>query len=606
MILPVHTLYIDVETMGVNESEYGNNPYRGDKIVGIAYTWDEENQAYYLPIRHVHGTNVDMEEAYEKIRDLIENCAVIVNHNLKFDMHFLCKEICDIPENVECIDTLTLSKMVLQDRTVIGGYGLDVLSMDLLKNDISKFEEEIKLYLLRSGTKNYGRVPIDIMSKYAKQDVLTTRGLYKHLVRITPKECEGIINIEKKLTRVLYNMERRGVYVNIKETEKAQLTALLSISIIQASMHEIVGEPFNPESPKQCEKIILGKYQLKPFGLTKAGKPSFDYNSIIKYSLLPEVKNDANLSALFDSIIKYRDLSTTEGTFLRPYQELAVNGFLHPSFNQVVRTGRMSCSKPNMQQLNKDAKKLIEPREGYLFISADYSQVEFRIIAHYLGNKKIIEAYNKDPNTDFHQWVADLAGIQRGPAKNINFCMSYGGGKEKVLSMLASDPSLIGVKNSADSETAFNMFCRERAVSVYEEYHRRLPELKTQSQRAGLVAIQKGYVRTAYGRRRYLPRRASFCAFNSVIQGSAADVIKDTTTVLVNDEEFKKLGLHLVLQVHDENLFECPIDGDVDAACKLIKQKMENTSVKFSIPIKVEVKISRSNWAEMESVKVIE
>jgi DNA polymerase-1 len=242
------------------------------------------------------------------------------------------------------------------------------------------------------------------------------------------------------------------------------------------------------------------------------------------------------------------------------------------------------------------------------FVCADMSQIEFRLIVHYIQNRACIDAYAKDPWTDFHQLVADLIGIGRGPGKTMNFAMGYGQGKKSTTFALSINRDFVGavveeVKKSGMPEgqkaAAIRDACALRAAGVYEQYHRMLPELKPTSRQAAAVAYKRGYVRNLYGRRRYLPRDRSHIAFNTVNQSSAGDMVKRAMVEL--QEQVPELLQ--VAQVHDEVLGEVPLElvERGDELPRRVAEVLADPGIELSVPVRATVGWSAENWAEAKS-----
>jgi DNA polymerase-1 len=312
-----------------------------------------------------------------------------------------------------------------------------------------------------------------------------------------------------------------------------------------------------------------------------------------------------------DTIIEYRKLDTLNNFFVRPYQtHMAPDGLLHPTYNQLLQTGRMGCSEPNMQQLDKTTKELVHPRAGMAFLSIDWSQIEFRLIVHYIQDEEAIKAYNTDPDTDFHQWVADVCGMARKPAKNVNFMMGYGGGKGKCVRMLSQNTDVIGkIIRRVDEDVASGVvpegsreqyaarLCAKKAEEVYNTYHSNLPTLKSTSRNAASIAEHRGYVRTLFGRRRHLAIDRAWLAFNTANQGSAADMMKERLVAL--HRLLRGTPLHIAQVVHDEVLIEGPV-ADIydDRTVRDLINLMEHPNIELRIPVRCSYGRSKKNWRE--------
>jgi DNA polymerase I len=290
---------------------------------------------------------------------------------------------------------------------------------------------------------------------------------------------------------------------------------------------------------------------------------------------------------LIDAMHTYRTEAQWKSLYAEAFLDKGRSGFLHPSYNQLVRTGRMSCSNPNSQQLNKRAKRLIVPRER--FYSTDASQIEFRFIAHYLQDPDVIRAYKEDASTDFHQWVADLCGIPRRPAKTINFATAYGAGKARIASELSQIEEIIE-RFQCDDPREYERLCNEWALMAYTTYHERLPGIKRIAERAAQLTRQRGWIRNYYHRRRHLPRKAAHMAFNTMIQGGAMDYIKRRMN------ELDEMGAPMVANVHDELLFDGYVDREV--ILNVIQARDD-----LRVPIMWDWNESNESWADVGLVE---
>jgi len=326
----------------------------------------------------------------------------------------------------------------------------------------------------------------------------------------------------------------------------------------------------------------------------------------------PIVKESEQLTSIVTRIAKYRKLHTLLTFFVRPYQAHQVNGIMHPDYNQSVRTARMSCRRPNAQQLSPEAKGLIIPRKNCDFVSYDYSQIEFRLIVHFIKAADAIASYTDDPYTDFHTWVSNMCSIPRKPAKNINFAIAFGGGKARVITMLSSNMELMGNLGEAvrqcveegqcpksKEQELFDYLRMEKGKKVFNEYHATLPTLRTTTTKAGKVLKTRGYVFNAYGRERRLPEKAAFRAFNAIVQSSAADIMKERTVATAPryNSYVRNHGIVQSASVHDETLMTFPKEISRDPKILLeIKKQLEDTEIEFRVPIKSSCGWSDKNW----------
>lgn len=604
-------LYQDFETTpaGFDPAGKAVNPYKGDSIAGIAVTADDCPYAYYVPVRHhfKDGTfmkgNLPIENVRPWLKDITETCEMWVNANVKFDAHFAHKEGATFRGRLRCLTTS--AKVLDSDRTYKGGYGLKALSEAWLDEVITDLEDAVRSYLdtvklpRNKKANDYGLVPIDLLGLYAGQDVLTARKLDHYIERMMPEDCRQVWEIEQLLTPVLFDMELEGMRVDQGQLEEAEMKILLELTHIEETLQKILGFPVNPSSSPDCYQLLCTHWGLPVLEYNEEGNPSFDKDALAHYLLHPDVKSDEKRVTVVKLMQHYRKRNTLLTFFVRPYQEHNVDGLMHPDYNQAVRSGRMSCKRPNAQQLNKEAKSFILPGPGEAFLSCDYSQIEFRLIVHYTRALEAIKAYERDPDTDFHQWVADMCGIPRKPAKNVNFAVGYGAGKAMVTAMLAGNMELMQGLGDGMTPQQFQAACRIRAEQVYEQYHEALPGLRPTTKSATANCLSRGYVFTAYGRRCHLPEKAAHIAFNRVVQGTAADLMKERTVALSPryNDWMRSMGIKLAASVHDETKFkgEKEMMRDPRVVAKIVTT-LEDTRVKFRVPIRAGAGWSDQTW----------
>jgi DNA polymerase-1 len=427
-------------------------------------------------------------------------------------------------------------------------------------------------------------------------------------------------------------MEKKGLRVDPAKLEALEFSILTELQMIMAKINELTGLNIEPHKPADCFELLCSHFGLPVLGWTEAGNPSFDAEALSKYAVHPQVVFNEKRSLIIKLLERFRDRHTLLNFFVKPYIERNVKGYLHPTFNQVVQTGRMSAKEPNAHQLSKDAKELVIPEEGKAFLAFDMEQIEFRLIAHFIKDPAAIEAYAKDPSTDYHQFVAGICQIPRSPAKTVNFCIGYGGGKKKVVTTLSQTKELVAhladdakkildeslehcmdiyrqrhrelprdavIDRAVLQQDIFESLCWKRGETVYNTYHDRFPGVKIEMRMANETALSRGWVKTIDGRKRILPRQAAWRAFNSVCQGSAADIQKYITVRSAPryNSDVRAFGVDLVCQVHDENLFH----GDKDATrdpklIKLIAEIMETPRRPLRVPLRVAAGWSDKDW----------
>jgi DNA polymerase I len=604
---PQKYIYADFETSSGDPKKTSLNPWKNCYFCGIAITTDDAEGAWYVPIGHEDTDwNLPAIPVLEWLQDVFDNSRYWVNHNVKYDAIVAHRSNIRIPE---MICTLALAKIIDSDKIIRGGYKLSALSRDWLDEEIDGFESKLKGYLEKC--KDYGRVPADIMGAYACQDAMTVRKLWKFEQAMLPPMCQGVWETEQKLTNVLFDMEIAGLHVNPEELQVEQFKLTTQLLAIEEKIHKASGQSMRPHVNDDCFDYLCNMHGLPVLGWTDEGNPSFDKHTLGAYLRHPFVVENELLTTVIGDMLSYRKKNTLLSLFVETFLDLHVDGVIHPSYNQSVRTARMSCKMPNAQQQTGESKELVHPAPGKSFLSADYSQVEFRLIVHYTKTLECIKAYAADPTTDFHQWVADMCGIPRSPAKNINFAIGYGAGKAKVLAMLSSNVELVGdlmakaKAISPDNVTeAFERLALTRATEVFRKYHATLSGLKLTATRAANAIKNRGYIFNAYGRQRHLPAAIAYRAFNGLIQGTAADLMKERTVAASPryNEQVRSWGVSQVANVHDELLFEgdpeCWRDPAVTTATRQI---LESPSVSLRVPILVDMGVSDRNWKEASS-----
>ena len=587
----ITALYLDFETSSGDPKLDSLNPWHHCKPCGYGITWDDLQKAYYVPMS-VHGA-----EAF--LKDALNRSDTWVNHHVKYDAHVYRNCIGELPKHLKLRCTVVSSKLIDSDMMFNGGYSLDNLSAKWLGHDISKYEEALQPYLYRN--KDYGRIPDDVIGEYGGEDVLTCRELDRYTFKRMPADCYPVWGTEQKLTKVLFNIEQKGLGVNPNQLKIKDLELMYGMLMIEQKLHELLGWPCKPHTNADCHEILHVQYGLPVISWTKGSSskkpdPSYDKHALAAYLQHPHAPHH-----VVKLLLEYRTMHTLRNFFVTPYRELEVDGVLHSQYNQLVRTGRLSSYDPNSQQLNKAAKELIVPRAGNALLSQDQSQVEFRIIGHYIKNENIIKAYAENPDTDFHQWVADMVHTKRKPAKTINFMIGYGGGKKKTISNIAANEDIINeIKQELGEEQSVERFtqaCVKRGENLYDTYHGTFPELKKTSYLAAAVASNRGWIRNLYHRRRVLSRERAHTAFNTICQSSAADIMKERTVAIA--EMLEGTPIFMIANVHDEILYEGPEDAIRDPQTLVdLTAAFETPSVELRVPLRVSSGISNVNWRQ--------
>ncbi len=598
----------------------GRYPFGGDRICGLAITVDEDSASYYIPVRHIDTLvykNLELGPVCDWLRKVLSSCNRWVNHSVNFDAQFLAAD--GVGFNCELACTLTLAKIINSDRF---SHELKVICPEYLNYDISttdRVQEFLSATFSAAHWHNYAKVPIDILGEYAMDDVIMNRQLYHYLLNKLGKDQQQLWNTEKKLTSVLFDMEQVGMLIDKQECLKESFKALHGMINSADAISQLADREFTNSSVciydilvNQFGMPVLATIKEKKRGeFIDTGRPTFEKDALSLYEVHPLALSNPKLLGVIKAIKTYRTESLFRSLYPESFMMLADDqSMIHTTYNQTVRTGRMSAKRPNSQQQNERSKALIHPRDGYGYISCDYSQIEFRLIAHYIKDMNLINAYNNDKTTDFHQWVADLMHVTRKVGKTLNFGMAYGAGRKTVIRNLTADPDIIKEISEKvnlmdlpidEKNGAFHRLCAEHAGVAYDTYHIKIPGLRDTSRRAARACKMRGFIFNAYGRRRHLPSNVSYKAFNSLIQSCAMDLIKERMVALSMryNKQMRDWGIRLAANVHDEILFECPLTIIDNPEVKTyIVETLESPSIEFRMPMMTDYGVGYKTWAE--------
>ncbi|MDH3519085.1 MAG: DNA polymerase I [Myxococcales bacterium] len=485
-----------------------------------------------------------------------------------------------------CFD-VELAGQLLDAR---GARGVAALAAQHLGRTLGSWEE---LAGRGAKAKAASELPVDDVARWAAEQACAAQALVEPLARQLEEAGLSALydEVELPLTRVLARMERVGVRVDEAALELLSSEYESELARIEREIHALAGEAFLISSPKQLQQILFEKLKLPVVRKTKTGYSTDE-------GVLEQLAAQHELPA---RILAYRRLAKLKNTYVDALPRLVneTTGRIHPTYNQLgAATGRLSAANPNVQNIpirSEEGVRIREafvPAEGCRLVSADYSQVELRILAHYSGDESLIEAFRR--NEDIHRRTAaevwsvtpeDVTPEQRARAKAVNFGIIYG------LSSfgLANQLGIAAAEAQATIETYF-----ER----YRGVRRFLDETVARAKR-------EGYVRTLLGRRRALPdlnsrnrvlrQAAERMAVNTVIQGTAADLIKKAMLAVDAALEAARRRARMILQVHDELVLEVP-EREVEPVSELLRERMENV-FPLGVPLRVDVGSGR-NWRE--------
>lgn len=557
-------------------------------MVGLSFAI-EPGVAAYVPVAHDYLDAPDQiarERALELLKPLLEDDALLkVGQNLKYDRGILANY--GIELRGIAYDTMLESYTL---DSIAGRHDMDSLSDRWLKHKTITFEE------IAGKGKNqltFNQIALEEAGRYAAEDADVTLQLH---LKMWPKlqKNEGPLRIfneiEMPLVPVLSRVERNGVKIDPAVLHAHSQEIAKRLVELEQKAYEIAGEEFNLSSPKQLQTILFEKQGIKPLKKTPGGAPS------TSEEVLEELALDYPLPKV---ILEYRGLAKLKSTYTDklPLMINPKTGRVHTSYHQAVTaTGRLSSTDPNLQNIpvrNDEGRRIrqafIAP-EDYVIVSADYSQIELRIMAHLSRDEGLLKAFAE--GKDIHRATAaevfglpleSVTGEQRRSAKAINFGLIYG-------------MSAFGLARQLNIP-------RKEAQKYMDLYFERYPGVLEYMERTRAQAKDQGYVETLDGRRLYLPdikasnaaRRAGAerAAINAPMQGTAADIIKRAMIAVDGWLETEKPRVRMIMQVHDELVFEVHKD-DVDAVAKKVHELMENSTT-LDVPLLVEVG-SGENW----------
>jgi DNA polymerase-1 len=562
------------------------NPIDAD-LVGLSLSI-KEKEAYYIPVGHADKEgNLDLSLMMENLKGILEDEKVKkTGHNLKYDLQVLRRS----GIRLEGIGFDTMVASYLLDPSY-RQHNLNYLALEHFEHSMIPITD-----LIGSGKKqkSFAEVSIEDACKYSCEDVDFTLRLKKIFSpKLSQFSLEELFSkVELPLIEVLAEMEMVGVSIDTAFLGKLSKQAEGQLEGLTSQIYKLAGREFNINSPQQLSQVMFEDLKLPSVRKT-AKKTGFSTD----IGVLEILAKEHPLPAL---LLEFRQLSKLKSTYIDALPKLVNKrtGRIHTSFNQAVTaTGRLSSSDPNLQNipirtdLGKQIRKAFIPRDkNFVILSADYSQVELRILAHFSQDRTLVESFRK--GEDIHNRTAsevygvkidEVTSEQRGIAKTTNFAIIYG-------------VSAYGLSQQTD------MTVQEAAVFI-DVYFKRYPQVREYIDKTIELTREQGFVTTLLGRRRYIPeinssnrQKREFAertAVNTPIQGSAADLIKVVMIDIHRDLEKRKSKM--LLQVHDELVFEVHKD-ELNQIKGMVKDKMENT-VKLDVPIKADIGIGK-NWLE--------
>ncbi|MCK4869896.1 MAG: DNA polymerase I [Gammaproteobacteria bacterium] len=560
------------------------------KLVGVSFAVTP-GEAAYVPLAHDYEgvpAQLNINYVLEMLKPLLESKEVLkCGQNLKYDLEVLANY--DIHLNGIAYDTMLESYVV---NSAIVRHDMDSLALKYLGFNTVSFSD-----VAGSGKKQltFNQVDLDKAGPYAAEDADVVLQLHEKiwpLLAEHEKLVEVFNDIEMPLINVLARMEMCGVKIDVELLQKQSAELAVRIAELEVEAYQIAGQEFNLASPKQLQEILYDKLQLPVLKKTPKKQPS------TAEPVLQELALDYPLPKI---ILEHRSLSKLKSTYTDalPQQINPQTGRIHTSYNQAVTTtGRLSSTKPNLQNIPVRSEEGRRIRQAFVatadkkIISADYSQIELRIMAHLSQDPGLISAFANDG--DIHRaTAAEVLGIapdevtkeQRRRAKAINFGLIYGMSPFGLAKQLG--------------------ISRKQAEEYIELYFQRYPGVQDYMHKTRSFAKQHGFVETIFGRRLYVPdvnssnymrqMAAERAAINAPMQGTAADIIK---IAMINIDRWilgADLDITMLMQVHDELVFEVA-EENVESAVDKIREFMTQ-AVQLSVPVVVDIGVG-NNWDE--------
>lgn len=575
------------------------------KVIGFAFAYNKDiaadkhitfndsgfiTKTFYIPISHSNIANqLRLEDVINDLKSIFENETI---HKTTYN----AKNAYNILRNLGI-----LSKSIIFDVALASyvkdpqrNHELDVQSMEHLNHAITPFapfEKNKKKQI------PFSDAPVDSILNYSSDESFTILELTKYWINnLDNKELELTYDIEVPLTFVLADMEYTGVSVDENYLHKLTISMNNKLSKIEGRIFELAGEVFNINSPRQVGEVLFEKLGLK--AKKKRGKTNYSTNAAV----LEELAEEYEIAQL---ILDYRKFAKLKSTYTEALPALIdrKDNRIHTTYNQTVTaTGRLSSSNPNLQNIpvrteegNKIRNAFVSgDKENGLILSADYSQIELRLLAHITQDKHLLEAFNS--GVDVHTLTAskvfdvpveDVTKEMRYKSKAVNFGIIYGQSKYGLAKSL-------GISN-ADAET------------FIEKYFATYPRVKAYMEGTVLEAEEKGFVETIFGRKRYLATELSSsngmirefakrAAINQPIQGTAADLMKIAMIDFSKKLKENNLKSKMIMQVHDELVVEV-VKSELDIVTNLVKEAME-LQQPLSVPLVVDVNVGES-WKEL-------
>ena len=617
----VEAIAIDLETCDLDLKNNGPGwPWKGGHVAGVALCFKKgkEFETHYLPIGHQLGQNLDKSLVRRYLQNLCKTNIPKVFHNALYDVGWLRTEGITVI-NGELFDTMSGAALLDENRK---SYSLDNIGKSWLNigKDETLLKEAGAAYSVKNIKKDMWKLPPKFVGPYAEQDTLVTLKLWEYeKPKLTKDNLDKLMELEMSIIPLLIEMRSKGIRVDIDKTQQTRKKLLIQ----QSELNKELFRRFNVKIDVWASASIakaFDTHRLEYPRTQKTGAPSFTKEFLENHP-----------HELTDIILRVRKIDKTVSTFidgmiLGSVKEGRIHAELHPlkSDEGGAVSGRFSCSRPNLQQTSaRDpefgpmVRKLFLPEKGQKWGALDYSSQEPRLTVHYAhktnqpGAKEAVENYNQNENMDYHQMVADLAGISRKHAKTINLGLAYGMGQVKLCASLGLPTEKVTDKRGSLKEIA-----GEEGLRIIAQYHKKVPFIKGLTSTCSNLAQDRGYIRTIEGRLcrfdMWEPANGSWempvegrakavekwggqvrrafthKALNRLIQGSAADMTKLAMRNLWQE------GLIPLHQMHDELDFSFETKEQADKCVEIMEQCLP-----LSVPVVVDAEFGNT-WADAQ------
>jgi DNA polymerase-1 len=549
---------VDTETTGIEYIKDGRHYLQG---ISFAYRLGPLGIfSGYTPLRHC-DKNMDKLYVLPRLEQVFRNIPLVF-HNRKFDLHSLYTIGLDLGDytNVQD-DTMVMAQLAYEESPSLE---LDWLSKKYLGD--KKLSDTVKPWGKAMG---WDTIPADLMAPYAAKDAELTLELREKLLPILESEdLLGLLKPEQDFGTMLYRMEQMGVGVNQEFCTEMLERGLDNMGKIESVLS------FNPSSTKDLGAFFVDELKLPVQGLTPGGKPSFNKKAMEAYEELLEGSEDPTAKL----VLEYRGWQKATSSLYKPMLERVSNdGFVRPNFRQTgTKTGRLSCAEPNLQQVPRKSEKVWNGQakrsfnagrdSEFILVGYDYSQLELRLAAAYGNEQRLIDEFARDDADPFTAY-SSIIGVSRQETKTFFYSNLYGAGVTKI---------------------AYVMGRPEEEVRVmHDNFVASIPGIRQASKRASDLAKSRRFVRYWTGRRRHFPYgEGSHKAFNSILQGGAAELVKHA---MLRMRDLECDDLRVVLQVHDEIVFRMRASRREEFEPQIIERMVDfpQFGVRFAVEGKV-------------------